>query len=102
MGGNTPIDSLTSNDVTSSRFSASRLQFTIVPDEPPILRRNPTRFPPDFMFQLNKQEKEEVVTNCDHLKKLKFLSNLPHAFTEHRAIMLATGRGGHCNEETNH
>jgi len=31
-----------------------------------------------------------VVTNCDHLKRLKFSPNLPHAFTEHGAIMLAT------------
>lgn len=42
------------------------------------------------MFQLTKAEKEEVVTNCDHLKRLKFSPNLPYAFTEHGAIMLAT------------
>jgi hypothetical protein len=42
------------------------------------------------MFQLTRQEKEEVVTNCDHLKRLKFSPNLPYAFTEHGAIMLAT------------
>ncbi len=30
-----------------------------------------------------------MVTNCDHLKKLKFSRNLPYAFTEHGAIMLA-------------
>ena len=35
-------------------------------------------------------EKDEVVTICDHLKKLKFSPNLPYAFTEHGAIMLAT------------
>ena len=44
------------------------------------------------MFQLTNQEKEEVVTNCDHLKRLKFSPNLPYAFTEHGAIMLATVR----------
>ena len=42
------------------------------------------------MFQLTKEEKDAVVTNCDHLKRLKFSPNLPHAFTEHGAIMLAT------------
>lgn len=36
------------------------------------VRRNMERFPADFMFQLNRNEKQEVVTNCDHLKKLKF------------------------------
>jgi len=54
------------------------------------VKRNRNRFPEDFMFQLNEREKEEVVANCDHLKKLKFSPNLPHAFTEHGAIMLAT------------
>jgi len=54
------------------------------------VKRNRERFPDDFMFQLTKEEKEDVVTNCDHLKKLKFSPNLPYAFTEHGAIMLAT------------
>ena len=54
------------------------------------VKRNKDRFPQDFMFQLTKAEKEEVVTNCDHLKRLKFSSNLPYAFTEHGTIMLAT------------
>lgn len=40
------------------------------------------------MFQLTNQEKKEVVTNCDHLAKLKFSSTLPYAFTEHGALML--------------
>ncbi len=44
----------------------------------------------DFMFQLNKQEKSEVVANCDHLKNLKYSPNLPFVFTEHGAIMLAS------------
>ncbi|MBI4849589.1 MAG: ORF6N domain-containing protein [Nitrospirae bacterium] len=35
------------------------------------VKRNKERFPNEFMFQLIKHEKEEVVTNCDHLKKLK-------------------------------
>ena len=34
--------------------------------------------------------KEKVVVNCDHLKKLKFSSSLPYAFTEHGAVMLAS------------
>ena len=40
-------------------------------------------FPHDFMFQLNSAKKAEVVTNCDHLSKLKFSRALPFAFTEY-------------------
>ena len=47
------------------------------------IRRNKDRFPDDFMFQLTKEEKSEVVTNCDHLQKLKFSKVNPHVFTEH-------------------
>jgi hypothetical protein len=36
------------------------------------VKRNIERFPEDFMFQLTKDEKEEVVTNCDRLKQLKY------------------------------
>lgn len=53
------------------------------------VRRNQDRFPSDFMFRLTKQEKDEVVTNCDHLKALKFSPVLPHAFTEHGVLMAA-------------
>jgi hypothetical protein len=54
------------------------------------IKRNNKRFPPDFMFQLTKAEKDEVVANCDHLRKLKFSPVLPYAFTEHGAIMAAS------------
>ena len=33
------------------------------------VKRNIPRFPSDFMFQISKEEKNELVTNCDHLKK---------------------------------
>jgi hypothetical protein len=48
------------------------------------------KYPEDFIFQLTKQEKDEVVANCDHLTSLKFSPSLPHVFTEHGAIMAAT------------
>ena len=51
--------------------------------------RNQDRFPADFMFRLTRQEKTEVVANCDHLGGLKFSAVPPRAFTEHGAIMLA-------------
>lgn len=54
------------------------------------VRRNKDRFPEDFMFQLNVDEKSEVVAKCDHLEKLKFSKVLPYAFTEHGAIMAAS------------
>ena len=41
------------------------------------------------MFQLNKAEKERVVTNCDHLKVLKFSPVLPYVFTEYGVAMLS-------------
>ena len=58
------------------------------------VRRNRKRFPEDFVFQLSKAEKDEVVANCDHLQKLKFSSTLPYAFTEHGAIMAANVLNG--------
>jgi hypothetical protein len=54
------------------------------------VRRNISRFPPDFMFTLTSKEKAEVVANCDHLRKLRFSPTLPRAFTEHGAIMVAS------------
>jgi hypothetical protein len=53
------------------------------------VRRNIERFPDDFMFQLTVEEKTDVVTNCDHLAKLRYSSKLPHVFTEHGALMVA-------------
>jgi hypothetical protein len=54
------------------------------------VRRNRSRFPLDFMFQLTSEEKAKVVANCDHLNRLKFSPVLPFAFTEHGAIMVAS------------
>jgi hypothetical protein len=52
--------------------------------------RSFARFPVDFMFRLTAAEKTEVVANCDHLASLCFSRALPHAFTEHGAIMAAS------------
>jgi len=38
---------------------------------------------------LGPEEKNEVVTNCDHLVRLRFSPVLPRAFTEHGALMAA-------------
>ena len=54
------------------------------------VKRNAERFPEDFRFRLKAVERDWVVTNCDHLSRLKFSPSLPWAFTEHGAIMAAT------------
>jgi hypothetical protein len=54
------------------------------------VKRNARRFPPDFKFQLAASEHDEVVTNCDHLRSLKFSSVRLWAFTEHGAPMAAS------------
>ena len=53
-------------------------------------KRNRERFPQDFMFRLTAEEKQEVVTNCDHLSRLRYSPTQPYAFTEHGAIMAAS------------
>ena len=53
------------------------------------VKRNADRFPNDFLFQLTDEEKQEGVTNCDHLARLKVSKTLPYAFTEHGALMAA-------------
>ena len=54
------------------------------------VKRNIERFPTDFMFQLTKEEKEYVVTNCDHIQDLKYSYQSPYAFTEHGIAMLSS------------
>ena len=54
------------------------------------VKRNRNRFPADFIFQLNQEEKNEVVANCDHLKNLKYSKSLPYVFTEHGTLMAAS------------
>ena len=54
------------------------------------VKRNNDRFPKDFMFQLTKEEKTQLVTNCDRLSNLKHSSVLPMAFTEQGVAMLSS------------
>ncbi len=53
------------------------------------VKRNIERFPDKFRFQLNDEEKNQLVTNCDRLRPLKHSSYLPHAFTEEGVAMLS-------------
>jgi hypothetical protein len=53
------------------------------------VRRNLSRFPEGFMFELTLEEKDELVAKCDWLVALKHSSIRPYAFTEHGVVMLA-------------
>jgi len=54
------------------------------------VKRNKGRFPEDFMFRLGQEEKNELVTNCDRLRRLKHSSALPSVFTEQGVAMLSS------------
>ena len=54
------------------------------------VRNNPEKFPDGYIFQLDNQEKTEVVKIFDHLVRLRFSPQLPKAFTEKGLYMLAT------------
>src|SRR3989344_4639869 len=53
------------------------------------VKRNISRFPEYYMFQLSEIEKTEVITNCDNLTRLKYSAHLPFVFTEHGVVMLS-------------
>ncbi|MBR2196366.1 MAG: ORF6N domain-containing protein [Salinivirgaceae bacterium] len=54
------------------------------------VKRNIERFPADFMFALNKAEKDELVANCDRFNTLKHSTVMPNAFTEQGVAMLSS------------
>jgi hypothetical protein len=57
------------------------------------VKRNQARFPPDFVFQLTRDESAEVQRLRSQPVMLgpgQHLKHLPYAFTEHGAIMAAT------------
>ena len=54
------------------------------------VKRNPVRFPEDFMFELSMNEKDELVTICDRLSFLKHSSVNPLVFTEQGVAMLSS------------
>ncbi len=53
------------------------------------VKRNIARFPENFRFQLNAQEVEQLVANCDRFKSLKHSSSFPYVFTEQGISMLS-------------
>lgn len=56
------------------------------------VRRNKDRFPNDFMFELSKEEWQEVITTCDNLlpSTARFAPATPYAFTEQGVAMLSS------------
>jgi hypothetical protein len=54
------------------------------------VKRNARRFPSDFMFRLTREERDELVTNCDRFQPLKHSTATPHAFTEQGVAMLSS------------
>ena len=55
------------------------------------VKRNSERFPDELVFQFILTEKNEVVTNCDHLAKLSPLKNRSY----NRKPVTALGRLGY-------
>ena len=101
MSDNKNKKSLVPNELIASRILLIRNQKVMIDSDIAELygvtttrlneqvKRNKTRFPSNFMFELTKEEKKEVIANCDHLEKLKFSPVLPKAFTEHGIMMIA-------------
>lgn len=55
------------------------------------VKRNIARFPSDFMFELTRDEWQEVITICDNLPQtMKFSPATPFAFTEQGVAMLSS------------
>jgi len=103
------IPALREINLRATRFHAERagLNFNVAKLPPPLRRcwlvhqtsrnkgvedvnpRNIERFPERFMFRLVEPEMRELVTDCDHLKSLRF-SHVPvYVFTEQGVAMLA-------------
>ena len=62
------------------------------------VKRNPERFPEDFMFKLTKEEGDYWLRSRSQiaiLKRGKNIKYLPYAFTEHGAIMAANVLNSH-------
>jgi len=53
------------------------------------VKRNIKRFPEDFMFQLTKTEKDELVAICDRFNTMKHSTVYPYVFTEQGVAMLS-------------
>jgi hypothetical protein len=53
------------------------------------IKRNSSRFE-GYIFQLNNDEKGQLVADCDRFKTLKHSSSNPYVFNEHGVLMVAS------------
>ena len=53
------------------------------------VKRNKERFPPNFRFQLTKNELSELITDCDKSDRKRHYPGTPSAFTEQGIAMLS-------------
>ena len=63
------------------------------------VKNNPTKFREGYIFEISKEEKQEVIKNFDN-PKIKFSPTKPTAFTEKGLYMLATILKGQKAEDT--
>ena len=54
------------------------------------VKNNPEKFPPGYIIELDKNEKDEVIKIFDNLGNLLYSPSAPKAFTEKGLYMLAT------------
>lgn len=54
------------------------------------VKNNLDKFPQDYLFEVSKDEKDELVENFDRFNRLKHSTAKPKAFTEKGLYMLAT------------
>ncbi len=54
------------------------------------VKRNADRFPEDFMFELTKEEKEQLIATAPRLENLKYSPVNPMVFTEQGVAMLSS------------
>ena len=95
------IKELSNLDMIRSRiFTVRGVQVMLAPDLADLyqvetrtfnqaVKRNISRFPENFRFQLTKDELNEVITNCDNPNRLRFSPQTPYAFTEQGIAMLS-------------
>ncbi|MFZ4549555.1 MAG: ORF6N domain-containing protein [Bacteroidales bacterium] len=95
-----PISTFNQNEIENRIFTIRGMQVMIDRDLAELygvltkrineqVKRNASRFPEQFCFQLNEYEKIELVANCDRFKSLKHSSSFPIVFTEQGVAMLS-------------
>ena len=95
-----PVSTFNQNEIENRIFTMRGMQVMIDRDLAELygvltkrineqVKRNASRFPEQFCFQLNEYEKIELVANCDRFKSLKHSSSFPIVFTEQGVAMLS-------------